>query len=73
VARFKFQWQERGGPPVVPPAHQGFGRAVLEKAAAQDFSATPKIRFAPEGMSYEIDAPLSVVIADSAGGGAVQD
>jgi two-component sensor histidine kinase len=69
VARFKFQWQERGGPPVVPPAHQGFGRAVLEKAAAQDFSATPKIRFAPEGMSYEIDAPLSVVIADSAGGG----
>jgi two-component sensor histidine kinase len=73
VARFKFQWQEQDGPPVVPPAHQGFGRAVLEKAAAQDFSATPKIRFAPEGMSYEIDAPLSVVIADSAGGGAVQD
>jgi two-component sensor histidine kinase len=69
VARFKFQWQERGGPPVVPPSHQGFGRAVLEKAAAQDFSAIPKIRFAPEGMSYEIDAPLSVVIADSAGGG----
>jgi two-component sensor histidine kinase len=69
VARFKFQWQERGGPPVVPPAHQGFGRAVLEKAAAQDFSAIPTIRFAPEGVSYEIDAPLSVVIADSAGGG----
>ena len=73
VARLKFQWYERGGPPVVVPANQGFGRAVLEKAAAQDFSAIPKIRFAPEGVSYEIDAPLSAVIAASAGGGAVQD
>jgi PAS domain S-box-containing protein len=64
-ARFKFQWQERDGPPVVPPTHQGFGRILLEKAAAQDFGAPPKIRFAPEGLSYEIDAPLSVMAAGS--------
>ena len=69
-ARFKFQWQERDGPPVVPPTRQGFGCIVLEKAAAQDFGAPPKIRFAPEGLSYEIDAPLSVVAAASAGGAA---
>lgn len=25
-ARFKFQWQERDGPPVIPPTRQGFGR-----------------------------------------------
>jgi PAS domain S-box-containing protein len=67
-ARFKFQWQERDGPLVVPPDHQGFGRIVLEKAAALDFAALPKIRFAPEGMSYEIDAPLSIMVAASAGG-----
>jgi two-component sensor histidine kinase len=60
-ARFKFQWQEREGPPVVPPTRQGFGRVLFEKVAAQDFGVTPKIMFAPEGLIYEIDAPLSVV------------
>jgi two-component sensor histidine kinase len=62
-ARFKFQWQERGGPPVAPPTRQGFGRILLEKAVASDFDAQPEIRFAPEGLIYQIDAPLSVVAA----------
>jgi len=61
-ARFKFQWQERNGPPVVPPTRQGFGHMVIEKAAAQDFGL-PKITFASEGLCYEIDAPLAVVVA----------
>jgi len=60
-ARFKFQWQERGGPPVIPPTRQGFGSVMIEKVAAQDFGAQPKIRFAPEGVSYAIDAPLLVM------------
>jgi PAS domain S-box-containing protein len=60
-ARFKFQWQERGGPPVIPPTRQGFGSVLVEKVAAQDFGAQPKIRFAPEGVSYAIDAPLLVM------------
>jgi PAS domain S-box-containing protein len=60
-ARFKFQWQERGGPPVIPPTRQGFGSVLIEKVAAQDFGAESKIRFAPEGVSYEIDAPLLVM------------
>jgi two-component sensor histidine kinase len=67
-ARFKFQWQECGGPPVVPPTRQGFGHIVLEKAAAQDFGAQPKITFAPEGLIYKIDALRSAVAVGSAGG-----
>jgi PAS domain S-box-containing protein len=66
-ARFKFQWQERDGPPVVAPARQGFGSTLLEKAAAGDFDARPKIRYAPEGLRYEIDAPLALVVANSTG------
>jgi two-component sensor histidine kinase/PAS domain-containing protein len=66
-ARFKFQWQELGGPPVAPPTRQGFGRILLEKAVASDFDAQPEIRFAPEGLIYEIDAPLSVVTAGLTG------
>src|SRR5258708_35714073 len=61
AARFRFQWQERDGPPVVPPTRQGFGSLLFEKVAAQDFGVPPKIMFAPEGLTYEIDAPLSVV------------
>jgi two-component sensor histidine kinase len=66
-ARFKFQWQELDGPPVDRPTRQGFGRRLLEQAVAVDFNASPKIKFAPEGLIYEIDAPLSVIVAVSAG------
>jgi PAS domain S-box-containing protein len=68
-ARFKFQWRELGGPPVAPPTRQGFGRVLLEKAVAQEFGVPPMIRFAPEGLIYEIDAPLSVVVAATSQGG----
>lgn len=61
--RFKFRWSERGGREVVPPRREGFGRVLLEKAAAHEFGTKPKISFAPEGFSYEIDALLSAVAA----------
>ena len=62
-ARFRFHWQEMGGSPVVPPTRQGFGRILLERAVAHEFGVVPKVRFAPEGLIYEIDAPLSAVAA----------
>jgi len=62
-ARFKFQWQERNGPPVAVPSRKGFGSMLLEKLALQDFGAQPKITFAPHGFSYSIDAPLPAITA----------
>ena len=67
-ARFKFHWQERGGPPVAPPTQQGFGRIVLEKAVAQDFKEQPTIKFDPSGLSYEINARLSLVAVGNTDG-----
>ena len=64
-ARFTFRWLERGGPRVVQPTRQGFGRILVEKAAAQEFGTSPKVDYAPEGLSYEINAPLSSVAADA--------
>jgi two-component sensor histidine kinase len=64
-ARFKFQWQERDGPPVVVPTRKGFGSILLEKLASQDFGAQPIITFAPHGLSYSIDASLSIMTAGS--------
>jgi PAS domain S-box-containing protein len=62
-ARFKFQWREVDGPPVVPPSRQGFGSILLGKAAAQDFEVAPTVTFAAEGLVYEIDALLSTMTA----------
>jgi two-component sensor histidine kinase len=62
-ARFKFQWQERDGPPVVAPIRKGFGSVLLEKLASLDFGAQPKIIFAPGGLGYSIDASLATMTA----------
>ena len=62
-ARFKFQWQERNGPPVAVPSRKGFGSMLLEKLASQDFGVQPKITFAPHGLRYSIDASLPTMTA----------
>jgi PAS domain S-box-containing protein len=62
-ARFKFRWQESGGPPVVVPTRKGFGSLLLEKLASQDFGAQPEIEFSPNGLLYSIDASLSTMTA----------
>jgi PAS domain S-box-containing protein len=64
-ARFKFQWQERDGPPVVVPTRTGFGSLLLEKLASQDFGAQPIVTFAPHGLNYSIDTSLPIIIAES--------
>lgn len=64
-ARFKFKWQEFNGPRVLAPSRRGFGRLVLEQGVAQDFREPPRITFAPEGMIYEIDAPLSLITVEA--------
>ncbi|CAN5694382.1 hypothetical protein BH10PSE6_BH10PSE6_57230 [soil metagenome] len=30
--RFRLRWEEKGGPPVSPPAHRGFGSRMIERA-----------------------------------------
>ena len=60
-AKFRFQWQELNGPPVDPPTRRGFGRLLLQDAVALDFSASPTINFEPDGLVYQIEAPLAAV------------
>ena len=55
---FVFRWQERGGPPVSPPAHKGFGSAVLEQVMAEYFDIPPRVEFALEGVNYELEGSL---------------
>jgi two-component sensor histidine kinase len=52
-----FTWLERGGPPVVPPVHQGFGSRLISAA----LPGTPRIAFESEGYAYTVDVPLADV------------
>lgn len=54
--RLHLVWRERGGPPVKPPAHRGFGTRMLERALAGDLNAQVRLDFAPEGLVCTIVA-----------------
>lgn len=55
--RLVWVWQERGGPPVMPPSRRGFGRFLLERVLAADFDGQVRIEFAPDGIVCSMVAP----------------
>jgi hypothetical protein len=55
-----FQWQERGGPRVVPPKLTSFGTTLLQLAIG-DAETPPDIDYAPEGFTYTFKTPLAAV------------
>jgi PAS domain S-box-containing protein len=59
--QFRWRWQERSGPPVIPPAQTGFGSRLIERSLATQLSAEVKIVYEPAGVICTIDAPLSAV------------
>lgn len=55
--KLRLNWQERGGPPVAPPTHRGFGSLLLERAMSSDAEAS-HLDFAPEGVSCSLTLAL---------------
>jgi len=58
---FTFNWQEQGGPTVVPPTTKGFGRVVLEQVMAEFFDPPPQIEFSASGVSYGLSGSLGAI------------
>lgn len=56
--RFKFKWEESGGPSVAPPQRSGFGTVLMTRAFA-DVEGQSRLTHAPEGLRYRLDAPMS--------------
>ncbi|WP_207536899.1 sensor histidine kinase [Sabulicella rubraurantiaca] len=52
------RWREMGGPPVRPANRRGFGREVIEWAAAQAVNGEVSLDFPPEGLRWELRFPL---------------
>ena len=54
-ARVKLHWKERGGPPVKPPEHKGFGSRLLSHALGGE---PPRMDFDPRGLECGLDVAL---------------
>lgn len=59
--RFRLRWEEKGGPPVSPPAHRGFGSRMIERGLAAELRGEARIDWRPEGVVCIIDAPLVAI------------
>ena len=53
-----FEWQERGGPPVMPPTRRGFGTTIIDRSVPYDLGGRSHVDYAPTGVraSFEIPA-----------------
>ena len=58
---FCLRWLESGGPLVADPQWTGYGTQLLETTPALSFRAKTRMEFKPEGLSYELVAPLSAI------------
>jgi two-component sensor histidine kinase len=55
----RLTWRESGGPPVAPPASQGFGLRLIEQGLAHETGSHVELRFAPEGLTCSWDMKLA--------------
>lgn len=51
-------WQERGGPPVIPPARRGFGTKLIEAGLVHGLNAAVEREFLETGLLCRISLPL---------------
>ncbi|MFZ0459470.1 MAG: PAS domain S-box protein [Rhodoplanes sp.] len=58
--KFRFSWQERGGPPVEPPTREGFGHKLLSRLASGTPDTEIRLAFAPEGFAWSIECQEQV-------------
>jgi two-component sensor histidine kinase len=67
-ARLTLNWRERGGPPIQPPDHKGFGSILIERLIVRQFGGTAKFEFAPEGLLFRaaFPVPIAAEAADEA-------
>lgn len=59
---FELKWVERGGPPVAPPEHKGFGTTVIQRLAGQALKGSASLDYLPEGVVWTLRAAPSAVV-----------
>jgi two-component sensor histidine kinase len=62
--RFHMTWRETGGPVVKPPVRKGFGSTVITRSLSITFNGKAEVEYRPEGLSWELAAPVGDFIAE---------
>jgi PAS domain S-box-containing protein len=60
--RVHIRWKEHGGPAVSQPVRRGLGHSVLMNMAPYSLGATVDMRYDPEGVLWELDAPANLIL-----------
>jgi PAS domain S-box-containing protein len=55
--RLILHWTEKGGPPVTPPSHRGFGSRVIERGLAHELQGTAHLDYRPDGLVCAMNIP----------------
>jgi two-component system CheB/CheR fusion protein len=61
--RLVLLWTERGGPSVVAPKHNGFGRLMIERTLKHELKGEVVMEFVPEGLRVTLRMPLVSAVA----------
>jgi two-component sensor histidine kinase/PAS domain-containing protein len=66
--RFTISWQEVDGPPVSPPAREGFGHKVVTRIVKLALEGKVDLRFEPSGLIWSLDIPDKHVLTRGGSG-----
>jgi PAS domain S-box-containing protein len=55
--RLILRWQEKGGPPVIPPIRKGFGSRVIERGLPHELQGTVNLDYRLDGVVCTINIP----------------
>ncbi|MGJ0510068.1 MAG: HWE histidine kinase domain-containing protein [Methylocystis sp.] len=58
--QLKVRWQERDGPPVARPVHEGFGSQLIQRGIALELQAVVQLQYPPEGVVCTFYIPTTV-------------
>jgi light-regulated signal transduction histidine kinase (bacteriophytochrome) len=59
-------WRESGGPPVHPPARQGFGTVLIDRSIPFDLGGESDVEYRPEGLTARFVIPARHVAETAA-------
>lgn len=54
----RLRWQEKNGPPVLPPSRTGFGSRLIQGNLAAEFDGVVELEYHPDGLACTIFAPV---------------
>ena len=63
--KLRFEWQETSPVVFAPPTRAGFGRTVLERVVPSSARGQVHLDFAPTGLTWRLEAPLSGLVSKS--------